>query len=63
MFSNRQIIIVYREKHYSYVSGDTSETEECRLNYNNFVASIRGYEVLRRNNMTEIMHHLSNVGT
>ena len=55
-------IIDFREKHYPYVSGDSSESEECNLNYNNFVASIRGYEVLKRNNISEIMHHLSHVG-
>ena len=52
----------YREKHYSYVSGDSSDSEECSLNYNNFVASIRGYEVLPKNNLTEVMRHLSEVG-
>ena len=56
------IIIDFREKHYPYVSGDSSESEDCNLNYNNFVVSIRGYEVLKRNNITEIMHHLSHVG-
>ena len=54
--------IDYREKHYPYVSGDSSESEECFLNYNNQIASIRGYEVLPKNNLTEVMRHLSEIG-
>ena len=52
----------YREKHYPYVSGDSSDSEECNLNSNNFIASINGYEVLPKNNLTEVMRHLSEVG-
>ena len=52
----------YREKVYPYVSGDTSDSGECQMDYENLVASIRGYEVLPRNDMVPIMRHLSEVG-
>ena len=47
---------------YSYVSGDTSESGECNADYDNFVATIRGYEVLPGNDMGVVMRHLAEIG-
>ena len=47
---------------YSYVSGDTSESGECHADYDNFVATIRGYEVLPGNDMEVVMRHLAEIG-
>jgi len=63
-YSYVQLFGQVSESDYPYISGGTSNSEECQYNLANLtpVAAISGYDNLPPNNQEAIMDHIANVG-
>lgn len=63
-FVYAQLYGLNSESQYPYVSGKTQHTEQCHFSPHNVSAKVtlKGYEILPRNNMTAFMAHLAYKG-
>jgi len=63
-FVYTQLFGLTMEADYPYTSGNTGSTGSCNYNANSMdaPATLRGYELLPRNNYEAVMNHLANVG-
>ncbi|XP_023332087.1 zingipain-2 isoform X2 [Eurytemora carolleeae] len=63
-YNYAQLFGLVLEEEYPYISGSTSETEDCEYNLSNLspVASITGYNNLPPNSMEAVIQHIAEVG-
>merc|ERR1711935_1093844 len=59
-----QLFGLTKEEDYPYTSGNLGVTGNCKYKPSTYdtVATLRGYEVLPRNNLEAVMNHIANVG-
>merc|ERR1712141_333979 len=63
-FVYTQLFGLTKEEDYPYTSGNLGVTGNCKYKPSTYdtVATLRGYEVLPRNNLEAVMNHIANVG-
>merc|ERR1711936_940482 len=63
-FVYTQLFGLTKEEDYPYTSGNLGITGNCKYKPSAYdtVATLRGYEVLPRNNLEAVMNHIANVG-